>query len=226
MPTLSSCWYSRILGLVASFDSLLFYFVNSSFTAPEVLETLDTGDGYTQEVDLWGVGVILYILLCGFPPFYGDDDDEIYDKICEGYFEYPSPYWDNISDDGLLLDGFLRLCLISVSAKDLIDHLLVLDPKKRYTSEQVLSHKWITDNTRTDVLGSTLAELKKFNARRKLRVCASISCLPTFILIGWIVERDFQCHRDAEAHQRVQHLQRCSSQGNSPVLQSRCHISQ
>jgi len=123
------------------------------YLAPEVLETLDTNEGYTQEVDLWGIGVILYILLCGFPPFYGDDDDEIYDKICEGYFEYPSPYWDNISDD----------------AKDLIDHLLVLDPRKRYTSEQVLAHKWISDNTRTEVLGSTLAELKKFNARRKLR---------------------------------------------------------
>jgi len=52
---------------------------------------------------------------------------------------------------------------------DLIDHLLVLDPRKRYTSEQVLAHKWISDNTRTEVLGSTLAELKKFNARRKLR---------------------------------------------------------
>ena len=74
------------------------------FSAPEVLETLDSGEGYTQEVDLWGVGVILYILLCGFPPFYGDDDDEIYDKICEGYFEYPSPYWDNISDDGCSFD--------------------------------------------------------------------------------------------------------------------------
>jgi len=123
------------------------------YLAPEVLETLDTGEGYTQEVDLWGIGVIMYILLCGFPPFYGEDDDEIYDKICEGYFEYPSPYWDDISDE----------------AKDLIDKLLVLDPKVRYNCEQVLNHKWITDNTRTDVLGSTIAELKKFNARRKLR---------------------------------------------------------
>jgi len=123
------------------------------YLAPEVLETLDTSEGYTEEVDLWGVGVIMYILLCGFPPFYGEDDDEIYDKICEGYFEYPSPYWDNISDD----------------AKSLIDHLLVLDPHTRYTSEQVLNHKWIAENTRTDVLGATISELRKFNARRKLR---------------------------------------------------------
>lgn len=89
------------LGLFLSSIFSLFDPLILPFTAPEVLETLDTGDGYTQEVDLWGIGVILYILLCGFPPFYGDDDDEIYDKICEGYFEYPSPYWDNISDDGL-----------------------------------------------------------------------------------------------------------------------------
>eukprot|EP00009_Paramoeba_aestuarina_P005960 CAMPEP_0201508350 /NCGR_PEP_ID=MMETSP0161_2-20130828/1746_1 /ASSEMBLY_ACC=CAM_ASM_000251 /TAXON_ID=180227 /ORGANISM="Neoparamoeba aestuarina, Strain SoJaBio B1-5/56/2" /LENGTH=362 /DNA_ID=CAMNT_0047902989 /DNA_START=98 /DNA_END=1186 /DNA_ORIENTATION=- len=123
------------------------------YLAPEVLETLDTGDGYKHEVDLWGVGVIMYILLCGFPPFYGDDDDEVYDKICDGFFEYPSPYWDDISDD----------------AKDLIDHLLVLDPAKRFSSEDVLNHRWIANNTRTEVLQGTIAELKKFNARRKLR---------------------------------------------------------
>jgi len=123
------------------------------YLAPEVLETLDTGAGYRQEVDLWGIGVIMYILLCGFPPFYGEDDDEIYDKICDGSFEFPSPYWDGISDD----------------AKDLIDHLLVLNSVKRYTCEQVLEHRWITENTRTEGLASTIAELKKFNARRKLR---------------------------------------------------------
>jgi serine/threonine protein kinase len=82
--------------------------------APEVLETLDTGEGYTHEVDLWGVGVIMYILLCGFPPFYGEDDDEIYDKICEGHYEYPSPYWDDISEEGIplfILSFFLLILL-------------------------------------------------------------------------------------------------------------------
>ena len=53
----------------------------------------------------------------------------------------------------------------------MIDNLLVLDPAKRYTSEEVLNHKWIASNTRTDDLEGTLAELKRFNARRKLRVC-------------------------------------------------------
>mmetsp|Transcript_22317 Transcript_22317/g.62670 ORF Transcript_22317/g.62670 Transcript_22317/m.62670 type:complete len:373 (+) Transcript_22317:95-1213(+) len=123
------------------------------YLAPEVLETLDTEEGYGREVDLWGIGVIMYILLCGFPPFYGDDDDEVYDKICEGYYEYPSPYWDEISDD----------------AKDLIDHLLVLDPTKRYSCEAALNHKWIKDNTHTESMAHTIEELKKFNARRKLR---------------------------------------------------------
>jgi serine/threonine protein kinase len=64
---------------------------------------------------------------------------------------------------------------IAFLAKDLIDKLLVLNPKSRYTSSQVLEHKWITENTRTDALGSTIAELKKFNARRKLRVCIQFS---------------------------------------------------
>jgi serine/threonine protein kinase len=125
------------------------------YLAPEVLETLETDEGYGREVDLWGVGVILYILLCGFPPFYGEDDEEVYDKICDGDYAYPSPYWDSISD----------------SAKELIDHLLVLDPRARFTVQQALAHPWIKEHAPDRHLDTALEELAKFNARRKLKVC-------------------------------------------------------
>jgi len=62
------------------------------YIAPEILQTLDEDlDGYGKEVDMWSVVVILYILLCGFPPFYAEDDDESFDQIIAGIFEYPEP---------------------------------------------------------------------------------------------------------------------------------------
>jgi serine/threonine protein kinase len=70
--------------------------------------------------------------LCGFPPFYAEDDDESFDQIIAGQFDYPQPYWNHISDD----------------AKDLINHLLVVDAKKRYTAKQALEHKWIVVSLR------------------------------------------------------------------------------
>lgn len=96
-----------------------------TYVAPEILSE----KGYGLEVDMWAAGVILYILLCGFPPFRSPerDQDELFNIIQLGHFEFLAPYWDNISD----------------AAKDLVKHLLVVDPKKRYTAHQVLQHPWI-----------------------------------------------------------------------------------
>ncbi|XP_071942894.1 serine/threonine-protein kinase DCLK3-like isoform X2 [Antedon mediterranea] len=98
-----------------------------TYVAPEILAET----GYGLEVDMWATGVIAYILLCGFPPFRSLDRDqeELFEIIQAGEFEYLSPYWDNIS----------------VSAKDLINHLLVVNRKKRYTAKQVLEHTWIVN---------------------------------------------------------------------------------
>jgi calcium/calmodulin-dependent protein kinase I len=93
------------------------------YVAPEVL----THENYTSQVDLWSIGVIVYILLCGFPPFYGDNDAQMFRKIKAGTYKFLSPYWDPISPD----------------AKDFVSKLLVVDPKKRLNCEDALKHKWL-----------------------------------------------------------------------------------
>jgi len=112
------------------------------YVAPEVL----IGEGYNQEVDVWSVGVIMYILLCGFPPFYADNNSKLFEKIMAGTYSFPSPYWDKISD----------------SAKDLIKRMLVVDPKSRFTSLQVINHPWIKELAAPDEsLGDAQTNLKK-----------------------------------------------------------------
>jgi serine/threonine protein kinase len=123
------------------------------YVAPEVVECLeDDTCTYGLEIDMWAVGVVLYILLCGYPPFYAEDDDEVFDQILEGNYSYPESHWGKIS----------------AQAKDLIDKLLVLDPAKRLTAKQALEHPWLsTVEVSAEPLPSTLSELKRFNAKRK-----------------------------------------------------------
>jgi len=96
--------------------------------APEVLDPqLEEGEGYGPEVDLWAVGVILYSMLCGFPPFYSESDAALIRMIRKGEYQFHSPYWDQVS----------------LGAKDLIANLLVVDPCRRFTCHQALEHPWI-----------------------------------------------------------------------------------
>ncbi|MBN3300104.1 KCC1D kinase, partial [Amia calva] len=78
-----------------------------AYIAPELLEQ----QTYGKEVDLWAVGVIAYILLCGYPPFYDDNDTELYRQIVKAEFEFDSPYWDDISDSGVTRSPCLCLCV-------------------------------------------------------------------------------------------------------------------
>jgi calcium-dependent protein kinase len=91
------------------------------YISPEVLDGF-----YDEKCDIWSAGVILYILLCGYPPFNGNDDDEIFESIKKRKFVYPDAEWANISNE----------------AKDLINKMLS-DPLNRLTAEQVLSHPWL-----------------------------------------------------------------------------------
>ena len=94
------------------------------YVAPEVLNR-----EYTKSCDIWSIGVITYILLCGYPPFYGDTDNQIFDSVRTGRFDFPSPDWDGISD----------------SAKDFICSMLRRDPQKRISAAKGLEHTWIKE---------------------------------------------------------------------------------
>ncbi|KAJ3390706.1 hypothetical protein HDU84_007108 [Entophlyctis sp. JEL0112] len=67
------------------------------YVAPEVLKR----QGYGREVDLWSLGVITYILLCGYPPFYDSNNVELFKQIMTGRYEFDKPWWDDISDNGM-----------------------------------------------------------------------------------------------------------------------------
>lgn len=99
-----------------------------TYVAPEIIAET----GYGLKVDIWAAGVITYILLCGFPPFRGSGDDQevLFDQILMGQVDFPSPYWDNVSD----------------SAKELINMMLLVNVDQRFTAVQVLEHPWVNDD--------------------------------------------------------------------------------
>jgi len=94
------------------------------YVAPEVIGSVP----YSFEVDCWSCGVIAYFVMCGFPPFLGETLNEIFSFIQKGEFDFPSPYWDNVSTE----------------AKDLISSLLIVTPDKRITAAQALNHPWFS----------------------------------------------------------------------------------
>ncbi len=102
------------------------------YVAPEILN----GHLYGTKVDMWSLGVIIYMLLCGAPPFSDDNQARLYKKIKTAHYKFFSPNWDNISDD----------------AKDLIRHLLELDPTKRYDCKQCLDHPWLQKDNKVYLL--------------------------------------------------------------------------
>lgn len=122
------------------------------YVAPEILQ----GTLYGRPVDMWSIGVITYILLGGYPPFYDDNQKMLFRKIKAGSYEFHPDYWKGVSSD----------------AKDLIKNLLVVKPEKRFTADDALAHSWLR-KAESDLAGHNLSdqllELKKFNARRKFR---------------------------------------------------------
>jgi len=128
-----------------------------TYVAPEILDE----SGYGLKVDIWAVGVITYILLCGFPPFRSQkqDQEELFDKILRCDYEFLKPFWDDVSE----------------SARDLICRLLVVDVKKRYCAGDILEHPWIQGHTAKtkNIQRQLSAEIEKnFVHRKKLREVA------------------------------------------------------
>jgi len=102
------------------------------YVAPDILLATDE-EGYGPPVDMWAVGILLYILLSGRLPFSGEEDQELYANIIECQLEWKSPQFDTVSDD----------------AKDLISKLVTLEPTDRLTASQALQHRWITNTAGT-----------------------------------------------------------------------------
>lgn len=122
-----------------------------NYVAPEILRR----NTYGTQADMWSIGVILYIILCGFPPFYDENDDlgRLYRKIKRAEYDMPSPYWDNISKN----------------AKDLVKKLLQPDPKKRLTAKATLQHPWLKGASENALGAEHVFHLKRFQYIRRLR---------------------------------------------------------
>jgi calcium-dependent protein kinase len=126
------------------------------YIAPEVLN-----EKYDEKCDIWSCGVIMYILLCGYPPFNAETDQEILNKIKLGKFSFPDEEWENVSPD----------------AKDLIGRMLAFSPNERYSASECLNHKWLSEHSIKNNVDKTfsikcLTNMKKFHAERKLQQAA------------------------------------------------------
>ncbi|XP_067213949.1 peripheral plasma membrane protein CASK isoform X8 [Linepithema humile] len=127
------------------------------FMAPEVIQRRQ----YGKPGDVWSAGVLLHVLLTGTLPFVGSRD-RLREAICRGRVQMETPLWDPISEP----------------AKDLIQRMLTTDVNHRITIQEVLNHKWLRDRDKGAArihLGDTIEELKKFNARRKLKDAVKVA---------------------------------------------------
>eukprot|EP00349_Pseudokeronopsis_sp_Brazil_P000772 CAMPEP_0202958910 /NCGR_PEP_ID=MMETSP1396-20130829/3181_1 /ASSEMBLY_ACC=CAM_ASM_000872 /TAXON_ID= /ORGANISM="Pseudokeronopsis sp., Strain Brazil" /LENGTH=153 /DNA_ID=CAMNT_0049677219 /DNA_START=815 /DNA_END=1276 /DNA_ORIENTATION=- len=94
------------------------------YVCPEIIR-----GAYDKGCDLWSVGVLTYIMLCGYPPFNGQTEAELFDNILEGTYEFADEDWEHISHN----------------AKDFIFNLLQVNPEERMTAEEALSHPWMKE---------------------------------------------------------------------------------
>ncbi|XP_042565226.1 calcium/calmodulin-dependent protein kinase type II subunit beta isoform X1 [Clupea harengus] len=143
------------------------------YLSPEVLRK----EAYGKPVDIWACGVILYILLVGYPPFWDEDQHKLYQQIKAGAYDFPSPEWDTVTPE----------------AKNLINQMLTINPAKRITAQEALKHPWVCQRSTVASMmhrQETVECLKKFNARRKLKGA---------ILTTMLVSRNFSVGRQSTA---------------------------
>ncbi|KAM9077604.1 calcium/calmodulin-dependent protein kinase type II subunit beta isoform 4-T4 [Megaptera novaeangliae] len=132
------------------------------YLSPEVLRK----EAYGKPVDIWACGVILYILLVGYPPFWDEDQHKLYQQIKAGAYDFPSPEWDTVTPE----------------AKNLINQMLTINPAKRIAAHEALKHPWVCQRSTVASMmhrQETVECLKKFNARRKLKGAILTTMLAT-----------------------------------------------
>ncbi|XP_052463447.1 calcium/calmodulin-dependent protein kinase type II subunit beta isoform X34 [Carassius gibelio] len=179
------------------------------YLSPEVLRK----EAYGKPVDIWACGVILYILLVGYPPFWDEDQHKLYQQIKAGAYDFPSPEWDTVTPE----------------AKNLINQMLTINPAKRITAQEALKHPWVCQRSTVASMmhrQETVECLKKFNARRKLKGA---------ILTTMLVSRNFSAaksllNRKADVKKRkssstVQYMPQSNSVKNSIVTSPKGNVS-
>uniref|UniRef100_A0A8C9ZXS6 CaM kinase like vesicle associated n=1 Tax=Sander lucioperca TaxID=283035 RepID=A0A8C9ZXS6_SANLU len=135
------------------------------YLAPEVVGR----QRYGRPVDCWAIGVTMYILLSGNPPFYDDADEDddrdknLFLKILSGDYEFDSPYWDDISD----------------SAKHLVASLMEVDQDQRFTAQEAIAHEWISGNAASDknIKDGVCAQIEKNFAKAKWKKAVRVTTL-------------------------------------------------
>ncbi|KAM6923018.1 calcium/calmodulin-dependent protein kinase type II subunit gamma isoform 9-T9 [Lycodopsis pacificus] len=158
------------------------------YLSPEVLRK----DPYGKPVDIWACGVILYILLVGYPPFWDEDQHKLYQQIKAGAYDFPSPEWDTVTPE----------------AKNLINQMLTINPAKRITADQAIKHPWVCQRSTVASMmhrQETVECLRKFNARRKLKGA---------ILTTMLVSRNFSVGR--------QHTSPAATTSTAAMTQEAC----
>jgi len=158
------------------------------YVAPEVLGNKE----YDEKVDCWSVGVILYILLCGYPPFYAETHPRLYQLIQKGRFTFEKEDWGKISDE----------------AKDLIKRLLTKDPKRRISAKDAKKHIWVTKAaTNNQALGNKYQNrIRRFNAVRRLRAGVTTTlaiCKMAHIMRVFIEENNISQEENKEMHSEL-----------------------
>ncbi|XP_043087393.1 calcium/calmodulin-dependent protein kinase type II subunit beta isoform X9 [Puntigrus tetrazona] len=178
------------------------------YLSPEVLRK----EAYGKPVDIWACGVILYILLVGYPPFWDEDQHKLYQQIKAGAYDFPSPEWDTVTPE----------------AKNLINQMLTINPAKRITAQEALKHPWVCQRSTVASMmhrQETVECLKKFNARRKLKGA---------ILTTMLVSRNFSAaksllNKKADVKKRksssaVQYMPQSNSAKNSIVTSPKGNV--
>ncbi|KAJ7999471.1 hypothetical protein DPEC_G00194770 [Dallia pectoralis] len=171
------------------------------YVAPEVLAQKP----YSKAVDCWSIGVITYILLCGYPPFFEENEARLFSKIMRADYAFHTPFWDDISE----------------SAKDFIRNMMQKHPHKRFTTEQALRHPWIIGKTARDrdIYETVSVQMQRNFAKSKWRQAFNATAA-----INHMLKRQLAVSDQDAPLQPVPAINPCTSQNPSPSVDPNANL--